>query len=105
LCLSGVNHEDQLSNALFLGKAISMLQLTRSLMLILAVLGLCRAAVSQDLASYQGKQVMVITDGAEFKDKQKVVARASLGDVYLAEKVNGPWLFVRDREGWIRGRM
>ncbi len=61
--------------------------------------GLGSRAEAED--DWSGKRVMVVGWTAELKAGNEVVSQSRLGDVFEVDRGNGPWLWIKDRGGWI----
>ncbi|MEZ6061814.1 MAG: tetratricopeptide repeat protein [Planctomycetaceae bacterium] len=51
-----------------------------------------------------GTKVLVTTAGAELKTPKAVVWRAYLGEVFTVSLVNGEWLWINEKQGWMWDR-
>lgn len=71
------------------------------LIVILLVPGVAQAAQNQDADSRVGKRIIVTKAGAEMKTPQATVWRAYPGEVYEINLVNGEWLWIQERGGWL----
>lgn len=57
-----------------------------------------QAAQSNSLA---GEKIIVTTAGAELKTPETTVWRAYLGEVFTISLVNGEWLWIQEKGGWM----
>jgi Tfp pilus assembly protein PilF len=57
------------------------------------------ASGQQDLT---GRDIMVIRDGAEFKAGVQVVGRAAFGESFRVGTVNGQWLWIESKRGYLQ---
>ena len=74
------------------------------IMFVLAILLLNVTTFAQDSTQNDprvGSRILVTVSGAELKTPQATVWRAYLGEVFTVAMVNGEWLWINEKGGWM----
>jgi tetratricopeptide (TPR) repeat protein len=72
-------------------------------LLLISVTTISQATAQQttDNDPRVGKKILVTVSGAELKTPKETVWRAYLGEVFTVSMVNGEWLWIAEKQGWM----